>query len=270
MDPVQSFYDNNAQNEWDRLDRHRTEFAVTLRAFKEHFPSPPAEVLDIGGGPGRYSIALTKLGYRVTLFDLSMGCLQLAQTRARDAGLILAGCLRGTATDLGQFGEERFDVVLLMGPLYHLLDAKSRERAVKEARKVLRKNGLIFATFITRYAPVRWSAKNEPEWLLQGKELLETGVWRPSVTGVPSSTRVGFTDSYFAQPAEIKPLMNKGGFEDVDLIGCEGGISLIEEKINGLNGNAFDAWVDLNYRLGEDPSLHGAAEHLLYIGRKSV
>ncbi len=35
MDEVQAFYDKNAQNKWDRLDRHRTEFAVTLRALKE-------------------------------------------------------------------------------------------------------------------------------------------------------------------------------------------------------------------------------------------
>lgn len=269
MDAVQQFYEKNAQNEWDRLDRHRTEFAVTLRAFKDHFPPSPADVLDVGGGPGRYSIALTKLGYRAFLFDLSTDCLQLAQTKARDAGVTLAGCLRGNAIDLGQFGDGRFDVVLLMGPLYHLLDVESRERAVKEARRVLGRNGLVFATFITRYAPLRWSAKNEPEWLSRGKELLETGVWRPSVTGVPSGARVGFTDSYFAHPEEIKPLMNKCGFEDLDLIGCEGGISLIEEKVNELQGDAFDAWVDLNYRLSKDPSFHGAAEHLLYVGKRS-
>lgn len=221
MDAVQSFYDKNAQNEWDRLDRHRTEFAVTIRAFKDHFPPSPADVLDVGGGPGRYSITLTKLGYRV------------------------------------------------MGPLYHLLDTDSRERAVREAQRVLRRNGLVFAAFISRYAPVRWSAKNEPEWLSQGKDLLKTGVWRPSVTGIPLKASVGFTDSYFAHPTEIKPLMNKCGFENLDLICCEGCISLIEEKINELKGDAFDAWVDLNYRLGKDPSFHGAAEHLLYIGRKS-
>jgi 2-polyprenyl-3-methyl-5-hydroxy-6-metoxy-1,4-benzoquinol methylase len=67
LDEVQEFYDKNAQNEWDRLDRHRTEFAVTLRALKDYLPHLPVEVLDVGGGPGRYSIALAKLGHRVTL-----------------------------------------------------------------------------------------------------------------------------------------------------------------------------------------------------------
>ncbi len=64
--------------------------------------------------------------------------------------------------------------------------------------------------------------------------------------------------------------MNRNGFEDLDLIGCEGAISMIEERINELRGDEFDSWVELNYRLGKDPSLHGAAEHLLYIGKKRL
>ncbi len=270
MDEVRAFYDKNAQNEWDRLDRHRTEFAVTLRALGDYLPHLPAEVLDVGGGPGRYSVALAKLGYRVTLLDLSEACLQLAQKKAQEAGVNLAECVRGDAIDLRRFRDSSFDVVLLMGPLYHLLDVDSRERAVKETHRVLKKSGLVFATFITRYAPLRWSAKSEPEWLSQGKELLETGVWSPSATGIPSKARVGFTSSYFAHPAEIRPLLKRNGFEDLDLIGCEGAVSMIEEKINELKGDEFDSWVDLNYRLGKEMSLHGAAEHLLYVGRKHL
>ena len=41
-----------------------------------------------------------------------------------------------------------------------------------------------------------------------------------------------------------------------------------EQKINTLRGKAWDCWVDLNYRLGKYPALRGAADHLLYVGRK--
>jgi len=54
----------------------------------------------------------------------------------------------------------------------------------------------------------------------------------------------------------------------LDLIACEGVISMIEEKVNDLTGELWQAWVELNYRLGKDPTLHGATEHLLYVGRK--
>jgi S-adenosylmethionine-dependent methyltransferase len=268
LDEIEAFYDRNAQNEWDRLDRHRMELAITLKTFNEYMPPPPLDVLDIGGGPGRYSIALAQRGYRVTLLDLSRRCLEFAKERALKSQVTLSDYRHGTALDLSAFTDDSFGAVLLMGPLYHLLDEGRRRRAIREARRVLKLNGLVFATIITRYAPVRWAAKNEPELLEQERKLLETGIWRPSLDGTPSQARVGFTDSYFANPVEIRQLMESEKFETLDLVACEGIISLIEEKVNELEGPAFDAWVDLNYKLSKDSGIHGGAEHLLYVGRK--
>lgn len=58
------------------------------------------------------------------------------------------------------------------------------------------------------------------------------------------------------------------GFTMLDLIACEGIVSRVEEGLNQLTGEQWQAWIDLNYRLGKDPTVQGAAEHLLYIGRK--
>jgi len=268
LDEVEAFYDRNAQNEWDRLDRHKTEFAITLMALKEYMPRPPQNVLDIGGGPGRYSIALAKRGYKVTLMDLSKRCLDFAKGKATESRVELADYRHGTALDLSAFPSDSFGIVLLMGPLYHLLDEDRRRRSIREALRVLKPYGLVFASMITRYAPLRWAAKNEPQWLEQGRRLLETGVWRPSLDGTPSQARVGFTDSYFANPIEVKQLMESERFETLDLVACEGIISMIEEKVNELEGRAFEAWVELNYKLSKDPGIHCGAEHLLYVGRK--
>ena len=65
MGNVERIYDQHSQHEWERLERHRTEFAVTKRALQEWLPPAPAAILDIGGGPGRYTISLAKLGYQV-------------------------------------------------------------------------------------------------------------------------------------------------------------------------------------------------------------
>jgi len=48
---VRAYYDRNTAVEWDRLERHRTEFVVTLRALRQFLP-PPADTPDVGGGPG--------------------------------------------------------------------------------------------------------------------------------------------------------------------------------------------------------------------------
>ena len=265
MNEVEAFYNAQARGEWERLERHRTEFAVTLRVLGEHLPRPPARILDVGGGPGRYAIELTKQGYEVTLFDLSKACLALAEEKALEAGVKLAGVEQGNAVDLSRFADASFDAVLLMGPLYHLLEEDDRRRAVQEARRVLKPNGLIFAAFITRYAPIRWAAKYEPEWILKHRGRLEQLL---ASGALPAHPEGGFTDAYFIHPREVRPLMEGEGFETLDLIACEGVVSMIEEKVNALSGELWEAWVELNYRLGRDPSVHGAAEHLLYVGRK--
>lgn len=86
---VQRLYDAAPANEWIRMDRHRTEFAVTQRALQEYLPPSPARILDCGGGPGRYAVELARQGYQVVLFDLSAGNLALAQEKATEAGVAL-------------------------------------------------------------------------------------------------------------------------------------------------------------------------------------
>ncbi len=135
---IEQYYDREFELEWERLERHRTELAVTMRALDDYLPPPPARVLDCGGGPGRYAIALARRGYDVTLFDLSAENLALAQKKASKADVHLAACQQGTATDLSCFSHDTFDAALLMGPLYHLLEAPKRRQTLEEARRVLK------------------------------------------------------------------------------------------------------------------------------------
>ena len=263
---VRVAYDAHPEREWLRLDRHRTECAVTLRAMDDFLPAPPAQVLDVGGGPGRYAIHLAQQGYQVTLFDLSAACLQLARERAAAAGAALAAVAQGTATDLGRYPDEAFDAVLLMGPLYHLLEHERRRKALAEAARVLRPGGILLAAFITRSAVLRWAAVNDPLWPLENGQEFEAvmadGLLPPR--GQPGSTFV----AWFAHPSEVKPLHEAAAFEPVTILGVEGLVSLIVEGVNALSGEAWDLWVDLNYRFAADPSIHGCVEHLLAVAVK--
>ncbi|MFN8440345.1 MAG: class I SAM-dependent methyltransferase [Caldilineaceae bacterium] len=268
MSNVQAFYDQNSEAEWARLDQHRTEFAVTMRALHEFLPAAPASILDIGGGPGRYAIALAQESYSVTLADLSKANLDLARERAGLAGIELVGYRQINALDLSSFANKCFDAVLLMGPLYHLLAEQERAQAVAEATRVLKPGGTLFASFITRFAFIRDSAQGYPEWLVENwayaNQILQTGAHDPD------DGAKGFTQAYFAYPAEVEPLMAAAGLQPLVLIGCEGIVAGHEARVNTLAGEAWERWVDLNYRLGKDPTLHGAADHLLYVGRKVV
>jgi len=261
---IERAYDADPQREWARLERHRTEFALTMRALRQHLPTPPARVLDCGGGPGRYAIELAGLGYAVTLFDLSAECLRLAREKAAAAGVTLAAYAHGTATDLSRFTDASFAAVLLLGPLYHLLEENERHQALAEAYRVLQPGGVLFASFITRYAGLRWAAAEAPTWPLENRELTEFIL---ASGQLPPRAEPGFV-AYFAHPTEVVPLCQGAGFAVVTVLGVEGVISMIEAGVNALSGEAWDLWVDLNYRLAADPTIHGCNEHLLAIAVK--
>jgi ubiquinone/menaquinone biosynthesis C-methylase UbiE len=263
MVDAEEFYDESAQEEWERLERHRTEFAVTIRAFRDYLPAPACAVLDIGGGPGRYSIELAKLGYSVTLLDLSSKSLKFAQEKAKEAQVDLEAVIHSNALDLSEIESNTFAAVLLMGPLYHLLAEAERSRAVQEAKRVLKPGGVLCASFITRFAPYRYAASDEPEWLVDNQEY----AFQLFKSGVHDQTKK-FAKAFFIHPDEVVPLMESCGLETQLLLGCEGIVAGHETRVNELRGEAWEVWVEMNYQIGQEPSLFGAADHLLYIGRK--
>jgi len=265
---IRALYDQQPEREWERMERHRTEFAVTMRALAEHLPPSPARVLDCGGGPGRYAIELARRGYEVTLFDLSTGCLRLAREKASEAGVTLAAYEQGTATDLSRFPDASFDAILLMGPLYHLLDEAERRQAVAEGHRVLKPGGILFAAFISRYATLRWAAANEPTWPLEYPELAET-ILSTGILPPRGESDAEFV-AHFAHPTDVVPLCQRVGFEIVTILGVEGLVSMIEDGVNALSGQAWDAWGNLNYLVAAAPSIHGCAEHLLVIAFKPL
>jgi ubiquinone/menaquinone biosynthesis C-methylase UbiE len=85
---------------------------------------PNSRILDIGGGPGRYSIWLANQGHRVVLSDLSPNLLSIAQTKIDEAGVRInvEEIIEADACDLSHWEDDSFDAVLSLGPFYHLPD----------------------------------------------------------------------------------------------------------------------------------------------------
>lgn len=261
---IEEYYDGCPELEWNRLERHRVEFALTLRALREYLPAAPARVADIGGSVGRYSIALAEQGYAMTLIDLSARCLEFAGARAAEAGVTLTGRLQADARDLSALPDASFDAVLLMGPLYHLFDHRERLQAVHEAWRVLRPGGRIAAAFINRYAILQFAAVDKPEYINADREeftsIMTTGVYRRRAGSL------AFIDAWFAHPGEVIPLMAAGGFTPLDLFASDPLVNETDQGINATTGTLWEQWVDALYGIARDPCILGACGHLLFVG----
>ena len=168
------------------------------------------------------------------------------------------------ARDLGEVAEKGFDVVLLMGPLYHLVVESDRKMALKKAFDRLRKGGIIFSSFNSRFGIMGGLLKNVPGWIedqAEVRSVLERGK-RPD-----DYPRGGFR-GYFAQISEIAPLHEAIGFETLTVAGIEPAISADDESYNKLQGKQRQLWLDLFYEMSTESSILGASRHLLYIGKK--
>lgn len=264
---VAALYDAAPHREWARLDERRIEFGITSLALHEFLPAPPARVIDIGSGPGRYAIALARQGYTVSLLDVSAACLAVAEQEALRAGVSFERVEHGSATALDSFPDASCDAALLLGPLYHLKRQSERELAVSEALRVLRPGGVLFTAFLSRFSAVRYAAKTRPQQFLDDPQLLESIL----AHGVGESVRAdaAFLNScYFADPTAVSPFMERCGAQTLQLIGCEGVVSEVEEQLNTLGAADLDRWVALNYQLGKRPELVAASAHVLHVGQK--
>ena len=227
MNRVEEFCNNgNPAAEWNRLERHPIEYAITLRAMQEYLPPAPARIVDIGGGPGRYAIALAQRGYRVTLVDLSHRLLDVARAKASEARVELEDYVHADAQDLSSFPAAEFDAALLMGPLYHLLDHAQRLAALRQTSRVLRPKGTVMAAFLNRYNTIMWGAAESPEYVLASRDeveaILATGIYRRPPEG-------GFIDAWFAHPSQIPPLMTEAGFAPIQVLAQESVVNEMDQ-----------------------------------------
>jgi SAM-dependent methyltransferase len=242
------------------------EFDLTWCFLDKYLP-PEGEILEIGAGTGRYTLGLVQRGYTVTVVEISKANFDACREYLADAGLEdRAKCILGDARDLSDVPEKEYDAVLLMGPLYHLVQESDRRMAVREAYAHLRPGGMIFSALISRFGIWGNILKNFSE-VIEFKDEIRTVLNEGK--DHPDWPKGSFR-AYGATIDEIAPLHESLGFETIKLAGVEPAISTNDddERYNKLEGEIRQLWLDLLYEISVEPSIIGASRHLLYIGRK--
>lgn len=135
---LRAYYERGMERERLSDGRGDLEFTRTTEIVLRRLPAAPAVVADIGGGPGRYALWLASLSYQVEHRDLMpLHVEQLAADTTEVTGIHTAV---GDVRDV-DLPDASVDAVLLLGPLYHLIDRAERVHALRECARIVRSGG---------------------------------------------------------------------------------------------------------------------------------
>ncbi len=270
LDRIREYYRHAAAAEQVRLSRStsgRIEFAVNLHYIRRHI-RPRSRVLDVGGATGQYTLALAEEGHQVTLVDLSPDLLVLASENISRSGhrQNVEAVLEGDARDLASFPSASFDVVLSLGPFYHLIRQEDREQAAAEMARVLRPGGHAFVAFMPRTTLLRYTVLMAVDRGWKPGELrrtLEEGVYFSAQEG-------RFTEAYYPVPGEMESLIAAAGVHPLHTVASEGISAALSEGELDLwsERDAFQELLEVCLRTAEDALAQGASVHLMMIGQK--
>lgn len=232
----------------------RVELLRTQRLLQAVLPLTSARVLDVGGGPGVYAAWLTELGHEVEVIDPT-------PVHIERCGALGLRAEIGDARSLRR-DDATYDVVLLLGPLYHLPERADRVLALREAHRVLKPGGVIGAAVISRFAGWLDGLLRRIDALEQHRPLVEQELLDGRHV-TPEGTDL-FTTAYFHHPDELAPELTEAGFVDVDVRAIEGPTWLMPS----VETVGPERIVDLLDPIDREPTLIGASAHLLATARK--
>ncbi len=229
----------------------------------DRYIKPGDRILDIGGGPGRYSIYYAKKGCEVTLVDLSAENVKFALEKSKEMNVNIKA-ITGDAREVDKLVEGKFDHIFVMGPMYHLLDEKDRTKALNAAITLLKDRGIMYVSFIFMFSGMIYGMKYMPQLLLLEPEQ----VFVDAVLKDESYGGDAFTKAFFISKKDVMPFLAKFPLEKMHLFGQESILSPCETNILNQPQEVIDKWIEVAEQLCERDELLSYSEHVMYIGQK--
>jgi ubiquinone/menaquinone biosynthesis C-methylase UbiE len=266
---VVAYYERFAEESRLGSGPFQLEFERTKDILGRLLPSRPARIVDVGGAAGAYSAWLADQGHEVHLVDASPRLVQEARRRNATLPRPIASLAVADARSLPQPANAA-DVVLIMGPLYHLPLLADRVGALREAARVLATSGLVVVAAISRYASAldglaRGLAVDRAFVRMRNRDLHD-GQHRNETDRVDY-----FTTAYFHRPEDLRQELEAAGFQDVTLFGIEGpGWMVPDFDTRWAEPDLRNDIIEVARALESEPSILGASAHLLAVARKAI
>ncbi len=210
------------------------------------------KVLDIGAGTGAYSIDLINRGFNVTSVELVEHNINVFKEKCPTANVI-----KGNALDLNMFSDSTFNVVLLFGPMYHLLKREEKIKALSEAKRVCKDNGYIITSYyMNEYAIITYGfMKNNIREALENKQIDENFHMLNLDDDLYSMVRLEDINSF---NEELRLKREK-------IIASDGASNYIRPYLNKLSEEDYELFIKYQLSICEREDLLGASTHLVDI-----
>ena len=259
QDHLKAFYEEHCDEDARLRSRHgMVEFLTTMRYIERHL-KPNSKILEIGAGTGRYSHSLAQKGYPVDAVELLEHNINIFQQNTHSGEPVTIR--QGNALDLSGFGNDTYDLTLLLGPMYHLYTAEDQRRALTEAIRVTKPGGTVFAAYCGSDATAIQ--------FCFGKGMLTAPRYKALVDPV--------TFKLSSTPAEVFALHRR---EDIDalmdgrpvrrlhFVGTDMATGYLRDIIDQMDDELYELYLQYHFATCERPDLVGASNHYLDIFRK--
>ena len=244
----------NKFNEDKRLNtmHGKVEFLTAIK-YIEKYLKKEDKIIDIGAGTGKYSKYFSDLGYDVTAVELVKHNLRQIEDKGIKAIL-------GNAMDLSKIKDETYDITILFGPMYHLISMEEKIMALNEAKRITKKDGLIFISYcMNEYAIITHG-------FIEGniKESIKNNLVDENYKITPKKE-----DLYsFVRLEDIDYLKDKLNLKRECIISQDGPTEYIKKVINKMDESTFNIYMDYHFKTCERKEILGSSRHILDILKK--
>lgn len=239
------------------------EFLTTIEAIAPYLKKKSI-IADIGAGTGKYSFYFSQKGYKTTAVDIVPKHVEIMRQRKKDSGDQSIEILKGDARKLSSLQDSSFDLVMCLGPFYHLRKADDRFKCLEECKRITRHKGIIAVSYINKYFTVLGSLKCQID---PGKSietvLDENFKFKPKLDE--------FADiSYFCSPENIEKQIKSSGLKIVDHLGLDGPFNFITNEIERMNEKQLKNFYKYHKLTCRERTILGYSNHGMVLCRKDI
>ena len=251
------FY-NNYDEEGRLMRRSRMPEYLNTMKYIEKYILPNAKIIEIGAGTGRYSLTLAEKGYDVTAVELVPHNIEIMKKKVKSHHNIKI--CEGNACDLSAFESETYDIVLLLGPMYHLFNEEDKHKALSEAIRVTKTGGVIYASYCNNDTSIyKFFYKKR---IL---EYLDKGLIQEDYHTISSPEEI--FELY--RKSDIDNLMKSHNVTRLHFVGVDMLSYICDDRLDLLTDREFEEYMRFLSNICEREDCVGMSIHMLDVFRKN-